>query len=190
METSSIQAAAAPVSPGARRQGHLSRARLGWRLGFLLTLVLLLPAWVRSWDHIDAWQFFFGPSGHLELCHAGSSVGVMVSIPGDPVIDFSGPTGPVAEGLLPYDVQWADGSPLGTATNSCLFPPYYSEVSDCRLDRVGSLGASLHWPESAHVHLPYWAIALGVLGIWLGFERRYFRRSALKSPSTPRNMGE
>lgn len=188
MATSSVRAPVSPASAGARRRGIRIRARHGWRTGFLLALVLLVPPWIRSWEHIDSWQSFFGRSGHLELCHAGSAIGFMVSIPGDPVIDFSGPTGPLSEHFFPYDVLWADGSPLGTARNSCLFAPHHSEVSDCRLDRIGSLGASLRWPESVHFHLPYWSVALGILGIWLGFERRYFRGSTLKSPSTPRNI--
>lgn len=149
----------------------------------------MVPPWIRSWEQIDAWRLSFGPSGHLEFCNGGSSVGFIVSTLGIPAIDFHGPTGPLDEKhRFPYEVQWADGTPLGTALNSCLFPPHHSEVTDCQLDRIGSFGTSLNWPESAHLHLPYWLLALGILGIWLFYERRYFRRSALNSPSDPQKV--
>ena len=176
MATTSLES---PSPRSASASNHLAfrpLARPLWRTGFVLALLLMIPFWVRSWHQIDSRHFRFGPDGHVEICQAGSSLGLIVSVSGDPIIKFDGPIGPLdQEDRFPYEAKWPDGKSLGTAWNTCLFPPHHEELSKASLDRIGSLGAAMRWPDRFHLHLPYWFFALGILVIWLIFERRYFR---------------
>ena len=161
------------VSPASPR----SKARVLWRLMFASSLLLLVLAWIWSWDHLGHRSFPNGRNGCIEIYLAGSSAAINLSRSGDSLIDFGSPTGPLGSGhLLPYHARWSDGDSLGEAANPCVSSPWIDSVRNLQLDRVGSFGGGLGWPGEFHLRLPVWTIALALLIGWFAFERRLSSR--------------
>lgn len=151
--------------------------KLQWRLWtgvFLLCLILLSYLWIRSWTRIDSRFLSIGPGG-VEFCSAGSSLAMSIMADPIPALDFGDALGPPdADHLLHYEAKWADGGSVGRVADSCLFYPDVETVSQVQLHRIGSFGGSFAWPSMLQVRIPYWFVAVALIGgtIWLEFSSR------------------